>query len=129
MAHQQRASGETEGSDAVQRHRAKDDTRLAAPGQDEAASPNPRRIEDLYALAAIRRVGNGEAAVNRHIERAGLDQSPFFGANLHELPRDVAGFVNGVNRMPAPIEDVIVAVGGLLESDRFPEQANDMRGQ
>ena len=37
--------------------------------------------------------------------------------------------IDAVHRVRAPIEDVVVAVGGLLEADRFAEQPDDVGGQ
>jgi hypothetical protein len=80
-------------------------------------------------IAAIRTIRNGKGAVVRDIERARLDQAAFFGADLHQLCRVGARWVNPVNGMAAAIEDVVIAVGDLLEANRLAEESNDIRGK
>ena len=87
MAHEQRAAGEGERADAVERQRSQHDAGGAAARQDEAARTNAGGIEDLDPLAAIRRVGDGKAAVDGDVKCARLDQPAVFRSNLNELAR------------------------------------------
>ena len=109
------------------RQRAQHDARRAAPRQDESAGANAGGVEDLHALAAVGRVGHREAAVHRDVERARLDQPSFFSADLHELAGVGAGGADEIHGVAASVEDVVVAVGGLLEADRIAEESDDVR--
>lgn len=63
----------------------------------------------------------------RDIERARFDHAPVLGADLHQLARVRAVVVHGIHGVPAAIEDVVLAAGGLLEADGVAEQADDVR--
>ena len=92
------------------------------PGRMKPAGANAGRIEDLHALAAIRRIGDGEAAVEGDVERARLDQPALFRADLHELAAPSPAASIAIDGVAAPIEHVVVAVGGLLEANRIAEE-------
>jgi hypothetical protein len=67
-----------------------------------------------------------EAAVHRHIERARLDQPAVFRADLHELASLGPGGADKINRVAAPVENVVVAGGRLLEADWIAEASDDV---
>ena len=129
MTHQQRAAGERQRADAVQGHRPQHDPRGAAAGQNESAGAHAARVEHLHAFTVIRRVGDREAAVERDVERTRLDHATVLGADLHQFRRRRAGLIHRIHGVAAPIEHVVLAVGGLLESDRLAKQSDDVRRQ
>jgi len=51
---------------------------------------------------------------------------PTCSADLDQLLRGRGFFVDQVDGVAAAIEDVVVAVGGLLEADRIAEQSDDV---
>ena len=130
VAHEQRAAIERERADAVERQRAQHDARGAAARQDESAGANAGGVEDLHALAAVGRVGHREAAVRRATSNAlGSISRPSSAPICTSLRRVGAGGVDAVDRVAAPVEHVVVAVGGLLEADRIAEEPDDVRRQ
>src|SRR5204863_9762072 len=94
--------------------------------QQEAARSNSRGIEDLHAFAPVRRIGHGKTAVRRHVEGAWLDDASVFSADLHQLPGRGAIRIDAKDGVPAAIEHVVIAVRGLLESDRLAEELDHM---
>ena len=88
------------------------------------ASPwNPRgelnRFQRLHPLLRSRHVGDDDAAVGRDIEAAGLNDAPLFPSQDDDLSRRLARRVNGVHRVPAPVEHEVGSVARLLEVDRL----------
>ena len=127
VADEQSAAIERQRADAVQGQRAQHDARRSPPRQDESTGANAGGVEDLHALPAVGRVGHRKAAVHRDIERARLDQPSFFSADLHELAGVGAGGADKVHGVAASVEDVVVAVGRLLEADWIAKESDDVR--
>ena len=112
--------------DAVQDQRLEHQSRLLAVRQREAAEAPAVRREHLHARPPQRRVGDDEAAVGRvDVEGRRIEHAAGLGADVDDLLRRVAG--DRVDRVRAAVEHEVLAVVGLLESERIAEGAGDVR--
>ena len=99
---------------------AENDLRHRAAGDEEAAGAQRGRAEDLDALLPARHVGDDERSVRGGIEAARLDDPSLLLADVDDLPRGRAIGIDHVDRVPAAIEDEVIAAGDLLERRPAP---------
>ena len=123
------AAGELEGADSVQHPGAQRQAGRCAARDPEAAEARAVALEQLHPLASLRRVGDDETTIRGQVERAGGDDTPRLGSDLHQRLRRVAVRRDAIDRMPPPVEDVGVSVIGLLIDGRLAERADDVRRQ
>jgi hypothetical protein len=114
---------------AVQHQVADDDARGRLPGQKETGEALAGGTERLQALLGARHVGDDESAVARRVESGGLNDPARLEADLQQFPRRRACSVDGMDRVTAPVEDEVRAVGRLLKLDGLFERADDVRRQ
>ena len=126
MTDKQCAAGVLTRSRSVQHQIANRDARRRLTGKKKAAQACALRVESLDSLLLTRDVGDDDASVARDVESCGLNDATLFASDLDNLLRAGAPSVDGVDGMPAPVEDVVDAARRLLKTDRAFEAANDV---
>jgi hypothetical protein len=128
LAHENGRAGVLQRADAVQDEIVQEDPCPGPARQRKTAKTKTRRREDLYALAAVRRIGNDEGARRLDAEGGRIDDASWLGANLHDFPGAGSVFVDAVHGVRAPIEHEVLPRGGLLKTDWIAEPAGNACG-
>jgi hypothetical protein len=128
LAHQDCRARVPQRSDTVHDEIPEREAGLRAARQSEAADPETGGAEDLNSLAVVRCISHNERSVGLHGEGRRIDDVPWLGSDLDDLPGARLVGVDSVDGVSAAIEHVILPGARLLEADGLAESAGDAGG-